>query len=156
MNAITPDPIPMQGPPVAVDVPDVLGRRVAAALIDIAAMFVLFVGLAATMGDRTVGNGQFYVGLHGTAAFGYLGLVLLYFFSLEMATGRTIGKKILGLKVVSVDGTRPGVGRIAIRTLFRLVDWLPFFNLVGFILVVSLKSRQRLGDLVAKTVVVRA
>jgi uncharacterized RDD family membrane protein YckC len=73
-----------------------------------------------------------------------------------MATGRTIGKKILGLKVVSVDGTRPGVGRIAIRTLFRLVDWLPFFNLVGFILVVSLKSRQRLGDLVAKTVVVRA
>jgi uncharacterized RDD family membrane protein YckC len=145
-----------QPPPVPVDVPDVLGRRVAAAVIDMGAMFVLFVVVAFTMGDRSVVNGQFYVGLEGTAAVGYLGLVLTYFFAFEALTGRTLGKMLLGLKVVREDGTRAGPGAIAARTLFRLVDGLPIFYLVGFIVVVSLKSRQRVGDLVAKTLVVRA
>lgn len=151
----TPDPMHDQAQALPVEVPHVLGRRVAAALIDIAAMVALFVVVALTMGDRTMVNGEFYVGLQGTAALGYFGLVFVYYFAFEAATGRTIGKMLLGIKVVREDGRRAGPGAIAARTLFRLVDGLPVFYLVGFIVVVSLKSRQRVGDLVAKTLVVR-
>jgi uncharacterized RDD family membrane protein YckC len=118
-------------------------------------MLVLFVGVALTMGDRTVGNGQFYIGLHGAAALGYFGLVLLYFFAFEAITGRTLGKMLLGLKVIRLDGNSAGAGAIAVRTLFRLVDGLPFLYLLGFIVVLSTKTRQRIGDLVARTVVIR-
>jgi uncharacterized RDD family membrane protein YckC len=136
---------------------DLLGRRIGAALIDLALLVALFAILAATIGESTVGGGGFSFELPGAEGVMYYALVLLYYFALEAAFGQTVGKLLLGLRVVRTDGGRPSVAAIAIRTLVRVVDWLPFLYLVGFIAMqVTGERRQRLGDLAAGTGVARA
>jgi uncharacterized RDD family membrane protein YckC len=44
---------------------------------------------------------------------------------------------------------------VAVRTILRIVDSLPAFYLLGFIVVVASKEKQRIGDMAAGTVVVR-
>ena len=45
--------------------------------------------------------------------------------------GQTIGKRLLGLRVMDVHGLRLQLPQIALRNLLRLVDMLPLFYLVG-------------------------
>jgi uncharacterized RDD family membrane protein YckC len=136
---------------------DLLGRRIGAALIDLAVLAAVFAILAATIGESTVGEGGFSFDLYGAEAVLYFGLVLLYYFALEAVLGQTVGKLLLGLRVLRADGSRPSVAAITVRTLVRVVDWLPFLYLVGFIAMqVTGLRRQRLGDLAARTSVVRA
>jgi uncharacterized RDD family membrane protein YckC len=45
---------------------------------------------------------------------------------------------------------------VAIRTILRLVDSLPFLYLLGFIVIMVTPRRQRLGDLAGGTTVARA
>lgn len=150
---MTVDLAPEQRP----DAEDVLGRRIAAGLIDVGLLFVLFIVLGETIGESESHDGGKSVSLTGGAFFLYLGLVLLYYFVFEAATQATIGKLLLGLRVKARDGSRPSVGAIALRTLLRLLDWLPLFYLVGFIsLLATGTRRQRLGDLAAKTIVARS
>ncbi|MGA3283781.1 MAG: RDD family protein [Verrucomicrobiota bacterium] len=69
--------------------------------------------------------------------------------------GQTVGKKLLRLRVVDVEGMRLQFNQIVVRNLLRFVDALPAFYFVGG-LTCWLNSRcQRLGDLAANTVVVR-
>jgi uncharacterized RDD family membrane protein YckC len=68
--------------------------------------------------------------------------------------GATIGKMVLGLRVVKLDGSRISWKESIIRTLLRIIDGL-FGYLLGAILVWKSPTKQRLGDRVAKTVVVR-
>lgn len=90
------------------------------------------------------------------------GLLLLflvrggYFVAFELAWhGQTPGKRLFGLRVVTVDGGVPGFWPVTIRNLVRAVDALP--GSYGFGVVAALLSArgQRLGDLAAGTVVVR-
>jgi uncharacterized RDD family membrane protein YckC len=135
---------------------DVLGLRISAALIDLVVLFGLFLVLGLTIGEHEVGGGNVSISLDGGDAALYFALVLVYYFGLEAAFGQTVGKLVLGLQVVRTDGSRPSRAAIAIRTLLRIVDWLPIMYLVGFIAVmVSGARRARLGDLAAKTGVVR-
>ncbi len=135
---------------------DALGRRVAASLIDTVLMFGLLILLGVTIGETTTGERAAAVSLMGWDALLYLGLVLLYFFALEAAVGKTAGKALMGVVVRTAEGGRASVGAIALRTLLRVGDWLPFLYLVGFISVLATgRRRLRLGDLAAKTMVVR-
>jgi hypothetical protein len=87
----------------------------------------------------------------------YFALVLLYYFALEAALGQTVGKLLLGLRVVRADGGRPSVVAVAVRTLLRVVDWLPLLYLIGFITMMATgRRRRRLGDLAARTSLARA
>jgi uncharacterized RDD family membrane protein YckC len=136
---------------------DLLGVRIGAALIDLALLFGLLVVLSVTIGDASVGDGfSFYLNSNADAAL-YLGLVLVYYFALEATIGQTVGKLLTGVRVVRADGARPSVGAVAIRTVVRLVDWLPLLYLVGFLaMLVTGARRQRLGDLAARTGIARA
>jgi uncharacterized RDD family membrane protein YckC len=135
---------------------DLLGSRIGAALIDVALLVAVFAILAATVGETTLEGGEVSFNLYGVEAAFYFALVLLYYFALEAVTGQTVGKLLLGLLVVRADGSRPSVAAIAVRTLLRVVDWLPLFYLVGLIAMLATGSRrQRLGDLAAKTSVAR-
>ncbi len=69
--------------------------------------------------------------------------------------GQTIGKRVLRLRVVDVQGLRMKPSQVVIRNLLRFVDMLPVFYLVGGIACVVSRRSQRLGDLAANTVVVR-
>jgi len=69
--------------------------------------------------------------------------------------GQTVGKRLLGLRVVDARGLRLNPSQVVIRNVIRLFDMLPAFYLTGGIACVWNRKRQRLGDLVAGTAVVR-
>lgn len=70
--------------------------------------------------------------------------------------GQTLGKRLLGLRVMDDRGLRLHVPQILVRNLLRPVDLLPGFYLVGGAAMLCGPRAQRLGDLAAGTVVVRA
>ena len=145
-------------PPTAARGEDLLGVRCGAAMIDLALLSGLFIVLSVTIGEASVGGGGFSFSLDSAAAaLLFLGLALVYYFALEATVGQTVGKLLVGLRVVRADGDRPSVGAVAIRTLLRVVDWLPLLYLVGFIAMLATGVRQqRLGDLAARTGIARA
>ena len=79
---------------------------------------------------------------------------ILYIFAMEATQGATLGKMVLGLRVVRVDGSPIGWSESIIRNLLRVIDGIGAY-LVGAILIWTSPQKQRLGDRVAKTVVVR-
>ena len=126
---------------------DVIWRRVVAIIID-----VVLIGIVSS----AVGSilGQVRLAVLGSV-FGLL-LGFGYYIYLEGTYGQTIGKMALDIVVVTEDGDPIDYGPAAIRTLLRIVDALPAFYLVGIVAVLVTDRKQRLGDLVADTVVVRA
>ena len=70
--------------------------------------------------------------------------------------GQTVGKRLLGLRVVDAGGFRLEPSQVIVRNLMRFVDGLPALYLVGGITCLVSRHRQRLGDLAAGTVVIRA
>jgi uncharacterized RDD family membrane protein YckC len=62
---------------------------------------------------------------------------------------------MMTIKVVDESGGSLDGRRIVVRNILRIVDWLPFLYIMGFILLSTSNSKQRLGDIAAKTVVVK-
>ena len=81
-------------------------------------------------------------------------LALAYFIVLEATQGATLGKMALGLRVTRTDGAPITWTESIIRNLLRIIDGL-FVYLIGAIFIWTSPLKQRLGDRVAKTVVVR-
>lgn len=90
----------------------------------------------------------------GKAFWLFLALGIGYYVVCEATTGATLGKRMVGIRVVGEDGEHPTLGAAVVRNLLRLVDSL-FFYLVGGIFALSSPLGQRLGDRAAHTVVVR-
>jgi uncharacterized RDD family membrane protein YckC len=68
--------------------------------------------------------------------------------------GQSVGKKLLGIRVVMKDGTRPALSAYLLRWLMLLVDmWL--FQWIGVLFIMITKNNQRLGDLAAGTLVIK-
>ncbi len=79
----------------------------------------------------------------------------LYHPVLEVALrGRTPGKRMAGTRIVTREGATPGAGALLMRNLFRLIDSLPFFYMLGLICCLLTAQRVRIGDLAAGTVLV--
>lgn len=78
----------------------------------------------------------------------------LYCGVMEATLGRTIGKLLAGTRVVGSQGRRATLGQAVIRNALRLVELIPQFWVFAFLIVLS-RNRQRLGDVFARTVVVR-
>jgi uncharacterized RDD family membrane protein YckC len=88
---------------------------------------------------------------------GYLAaIVLLYYFLFEGLFASTLGKMILHLRVVGRNGDQCSFTSSLLRNLIRFIDWLPFFYLLGFALILGSKNRLRLGDRLAGTIVTAA
>lgn len=68
--------------------------------------------------------------------------------------GQTIGKKIMKLKVIKLDGYQAGFGDYLIRWLFRLIEISIGYGVIGLIAIVSSKKNQRLGDMAAGTAII--
>lgn len=79
----------------------------------------------------------------------------LYHPVLELALrGRTPGKRIAGIRIVTAEGEMAGAGALLMRNLFRLIDSLPFLYLVGLVSCFVTPQRIRIGDMAAGTVLV--
>ena len=84
----------------------------------------------------------------------WLAFVVAYIV-LQGVTGWTPGKLLLGLRTVSEDGQKPGIVKSLIRSVLWIIDGLPCIPLVGFICALTTTGHRRLGDMAAKTFVVR-
>jgi uncharacterized RDD family membrane protein YckC len=84
-----------------------------------------------------------------------LAIYFLYHPVLEVAMrGRTPGKRIAGVRLVTREGDIPGVGALLLRNVFRVVDSMPLAYLVGLATVVMTDQHVRIGDLAAGTLLV--
>jgi uncharacterized RDD family membrane protein YckC len=145
-------------PVAAMDV-HVTGRRILAIIVDSIIIAVPTLLVSMLLGTTSSGGGEASVSVEGFAALvvGLLSVVLFfgYYTVMEGYLGQTLGKMLLGIKVVREDnGEVPGLGAAAIRTVMRIIDSIGAY-LVGFIAVLVSSKNQRLGDMVAHTLVVR-
>jgi uncharacterized RDD family membrane protein YckC len=134
-----------------------VGSRFAAALLDQLLRFAVLGAILIVVGALRVAG----AGIPGGVVLAVL-LVALFLVQFAydvvfetLASGRTPGKRWMGLRVVRLGGSPVGFVASAIRNLLRIVDALPAFYLVGILAVMFTKNNQRLGDLAAGTVVVR-
>jgi uncharacterized RDD family membrane protein YckC len=81
---------------------------------------------------------------------------LAYFFVFEALWSRTPGKYLFGLRVCQVDGSRCTLRSAMLRTLLRVIEVNPILlgALPAGIMLLVTKRKQRLGDLLAGTVVI--
>jgi len=77
----------------------------------------------------------------------------IYFPIIESLRGQTLGKLILGLQVVTKSGNQISFGQAFKRHLVDMIDFF-FFGIVAFIAIKNTPDHQRLGDLLAKTIVI--
>lgn len=97
---------------------------------------------------------------HASDAFFFVGLlatVFGYHVVFEASAGATPGKWLVGIRVVEVHGNPPRYWQALVRTLARLVEVNPllFGGLPAGLIADNTKYRQRLGDLLARTFVVK-
>jgi uncharacterized RDD family membrane protein YckC len=134
----------------------VTGRRVVATLVDGLILGGAYALLAAGSGDiHEVGPWNWVADTPPITSGLYGLLAVAYYVVMEGRFGQTLGKMVTGIRVVDESsGAVPGFGPAAIRTVLRLVDGLIGY-LVAFVVVLSSRRRQRLGDMAAQTLVVR-
>lgn len=134
-----------------------MGDRFLAIVLDT----FLFAGFFATTGmffaKRLGGLTDSGFSLEGTPAFlAIFSTILLafgYHWFCEGRFGATLGKGMIGILVQMKDGRACGFRASFIRNLMRLIDGIGFY-LVGFLVALFSKTRQRLGDRLADTMVV--
>lgn len=68
--------------------------------------------------------------------------------------GRTVGKKLAGIRVTRIDGTRASLGSYLIRWLFRFFEITATGGVIAILTILINGKGQRLGDLVAGTCVI--
>ena len=85
-----------------------------------------------------------------------LGWALYYYFACESSGGQTLGKRLLKLRVVRVDGSPAGMGEVAVRTLLRVIDGIALYLVGLIVMLVTGERRGRLGDLAGGTMIVDA
>lgn len=124
-------------------------------------ILVLVVSALLSLGGTAVGGAAFGEQLFGVGIAAQFVVWFLvdwgYMVLLETVwSGQTVGKKMLGLRVIQDTGVRVGVYQSLLRNLVRPLDRLPpTFYMVGGLAVLLSGKQQRLGDLLAGTIVVR-
>jgi uncharacterized RDD family membrane protein YckC len=130
-----------------------LPSRIGAFLIDVT-IFLVLVGVLLFSASATAflneGLGIFLLST------GILGLFLAYWSVQEaLFNGKTIGKFLTGLRVRMADGSPITPGAAFLRNVALFVDLLPSTGAVGLLCIFFSPRSQRLGDLLAGTIVVK-
>ena len=128
-----------------------VGRRAVAIIIDSILLGIVAYLVASVTGGTTSEGFQ----LSGAPAFLVFLVAMAYYVVMEKTSGATLGKMAMKLKVVKQDGSALDWQASIVRNVLRIIDGF-FFYVVGAIAVWMSKSKQRLGDMAAHTIVVRA
>lgn len=151
LNVVTPEQVQLNYQTAGI------GSRAGAQIIDwllLVVFYALMFGATAgvlALADINVEKGQTLIAL-------VLIIVFIvqygYFWLMEFFEGRTIGKRVVGLRVIQENGQPLTFLSAALRNLFRVLDMLPLMYLVGMLASFFHSHDKRLGDMVAGTVVV--
>lgn len=137
-----------------------LGKRALAIIIDGVIWMIIAFGVAGMIDQPAPASDSGYFGFYVTLGDSTIALTgvpmlivvcawLVYMTTMEWAVGATIGKFLVGVRVATREQGPMSLQQSAVRNLLRLIDSLPFFYVVGGILVKA--SETRLGDKAAKT-----
>jgi uncharacterized RDD family membrane protein YckC len=131
-----------------------VGERLVAWLVDLAIFVAYFILIAIAI--STVSNlGSFFddnpwIAVSLSVPFIFYNLVCEVWLN-----GQTIGKRVMKIKVISLNGEQATIGQYLIRWLFRVVDIYLMDGLPAFICVIVSEKKQRIGDIVAGTTVIK-
>lgn len=126
-----------------------IGERMLAHLIDYSVFFAYFL---------TVWMLGSAVGLFDSLAFIVIILIPLFLYDIFFEyfyNGQSLGKKIVRIKVVRLDGTPATFSNYIIRWLFRVIDNLLIWGAISSFTIIFNGRGQRLGDIAAGTTVIR-
>jgi uncharacterized RDD family membrane protein YckC len=137
-----------------------MGSRAAALMIDSVILFLVNLTVFIVFGLVIFGkDSDFFLETENMA----IAIVILFVFVLNFGyfllqeafwSGQTIGKRLMGLRVMRDNGQPITFLGAAIRNLFRIVDGLPMGYFLGAVISFFHPQDKRLGDLVAGTIVV--
>lgn len=127
-----------------------ISTRFASALIDYGITFTVHIIYILAFGEPSEDGG---LSLKGWMALPPILFWFIYFPTVEGVTGKTLGKKILGMRVSRQDGEEISFLNSLLRHIFDWLD-LSFLGLAGFFVMKSSDKKQRIGDLIAGTIVV--
>ncbi|SIQ66953.1 Uncharacterized membrane protein YckC, RDD family [Haladaptatus litoreus] len=126
---------------------DVILSRVVALILDEIIAFVCALVVGGVVGG--------VLGSSGLAILLALAIIFGYHVVLEGLYGQTVGKRLLGIVVVTKHGNPCSMGASVVRNVLRIIDAF-FHYAVGLVVMLINDDRQRIGDIAANTVVVRA
>jgi uncharacterized RDD family membrane protein YckC len=130
-----------------------LGARCSALAIDLVPGAVLAVAVMKSPLSELARLPLWTTHLSETRAFFVMsGIMLAHVTLSELFTGTSIGKALMGLRVVAASGRRPNPGQVLVRSVIKA---LTLVIPVIAVLVLVNHNRQGLGDVLSKTVVVR-
>lgn len=130
-----------------------IGDRILAFIIDAAILFaywILSIFLIAKFGLESQSSGDLW------SFYLILGLpIFLYHLLLEtFMNGRSLGKAALKIRVVKLDGSKPGFGSYFVRWIMRVVDVAATSGGAAVVSILMSERGQRLGDMAAGTTVI--
>src|SRR2546421_7122647 len=130
--------------------------RFVSAIVDILIQGALLVCVGVVLG--LVGKGVGFGSGVALLLWAVISFVLITFYDIffeVFRAGRTPGKRLNGLRVVRVEGDPVNFLTSAVRNVIRPVDFLPSAYLLGAVVILATRKNQRIGDVIAGTLVVR-
>ncbi len=132
-----------------------VSARVMAGLLDLMVQFGALFAIAVVFGALGIVDGD--SGGRTVFAIVFAAVIMGYPVVLEtLWRGRTVGKKAMGLRAVTVEGAPIRLRHAMLRMMGGLVDrFFPPIGVTGTLMILGTRRHQRVGDLMAGTVVVR-
>lgn len=146
-----------------------VGQRTVAAMLDVIAfliyflIFSLILGLASPFGGNPdeIGKTMFIFLLLIKIPWIFYNPLIEY-----LTHGQSLGKYVMGIRVVTISGERPGLREVFTRWIFKgdfiwisadpfsVLIWMAI-GLLGIMFAGTSERRQRMGDAMASTIVIR-
>jgi len=134
-----------------------IGQRILAFGTDLLIMIAYVILVTMLIGYSGLGDAMGKMDGWSAGAIMIVLFIPITFYSIfweSLFEGQTLGKRLLKIKVVKIDGYQASFGDYFVRWLFRLVDILATFGTAGFIAIVVTEKSQRLGDIAAGTAII--
>lgn len=130
-----------------------LGERILARLIDLGIFLVLYIASTISgvflIKTRVLGTGIPLLMMLCLVLFVFYDIICEAFFN-----GQSVGKRVMKIRVISLDGGQPSLGQYLMRWIFRIVDFIVTLQIGALLSVILTENKQRIGDLVAGTTLV--
>lgn len=128
-----------------------LARKIVATIIDYTLIFAFYIWYLFEFG---LPNEEGSYTISGVGALLPILVWVLYFVIAEKYCSATLGHEIVKLRVVSIDGAELSIGQVFKRRICDAVEISSCFGIIAFFIAENNDKHQRLGDILAKTLVI--
>lgn len=130
-----------------------LGDRIVARLIDLGIFLILAIILIVLIIIVALRRAETLLIAIWVA---YIGMLAFYDLVCELTmNGQSFGKRAMKIRVISLNGNQPTLSQYLLRWLFRIIDFALTSQLLALISVAVSEKKQRIGDMVANTTLVK-